>query len=52
MQQAEEMAGAGSSTTQFIQNNYSPEALSASQLYRQGKNLVAAAEIKMAGSSG
>lgn len=50
MQQAEEMAGAGSSTTQFVQNNYSPEALSASQLYRQGKNLVSAAELKMAGA--
>jgi len=52
MQQAEEQAGAGSSAPQFIQNNYSPEALSASQLYRQGKNLVAAAEVKMAGSPG
>lgn len=50
MQQAEEMAGAGSTTTQFVQNNYSPEALSASQLYRQGKNLVSAAELKMAGT--
>lgn len=49
LQQAEEQAGAGSTTTQFIQNNYSPEALSASQLYRQGKNLVSAAEVKMAG---
>lgn len=52
MQQAEEQAGAGSTTTQFVQNNYSPEALSASQLYRQGKNLVSAAEVKMAGSPG
>lgn len=45
--QAEEMAGAGASTTQFVQNNYSPEALSASTIYRQGKNLIAAASAKM-----
>lgn len=45
--QAEEMAAAGASTQQFIQNNYSPEALSASQIYRQTNNLLSAAEIKM-----
>lgn len=45
--QAEEMAGAGASTTQFVQNNYSPEALSASTIYRQGKNLISAAQAKM-----
>ncbi len=48
VQQAEAMAGAGESTTQFIQNNYSPEALSASDIYRQSKNLISAAEVKMA----
>jgi hypothetical protein len=45
--QAEEMAVAGSSAPQFIQNNYSPEALSASTIYRQSKNLISAAEVKM-----
>ena len=45
--QAEEMAMAGSSTTQFVQNNYSPEALSASEIYRQTKNLTSVADVKM-----
>jgi tape measure domain-containing protein len=49
LQQAEELAGAGTSSVTFNQNNYSPEALPASTLYRHGKNLVAAAELKMAG---
>ena len=45
--QAEEAAMAGASAPQFVQNNYSPEALSASEIYRQTKNLTSAAEIKM-----
>ena len=47
VQQAEEYAGAAAGAPQFVQNNYSPEALSASQIYRQSKNLVSAAEVKM-----
>lgn len=34
---------------QFVQNNYSPEALSASEIYRQSNNLIAAASVKMGG---
>lgn len=45
--QAEEMARSAGSPTQFVQNNYSPESLSASAIYRQTRNLVSAAEIKM-----
>jgi tape measure domain-containing protein len=45
--QAEEAAMAGAAAPQFVQNNYSPEALSASEIYRQSKNLVSAAEVKM-----
>lgn len=44
---AEQLAGATPQPIQFIQNNTSPEALSASEVYRQSKNLLSAAEIKM-----
>lgn len=44
---AEEAATAGASTTQFVQNNYSPEALSNAQIYRQTHNLVSAAITKL-----
>lgn len=45
--QAEEAAMTGAAAPQFVQNNYSPEALSASEIYRQTKNLTSAAEVKM-----
>jgi len=45
--QAEELAMSTAGAPQFIQNNYSPAALSPSEVYRQTKNLVSAAEIKM-----
>ena len=44
MRDAEAQAAAGTTTTQYVQNNYSPEALSPSEIYRQTKNLVSAAE--------
>lgn len=47
LRQAEELAAASTTTVQFNQNNYSPEALSPAEVYRQTKNLVAATEIKM-----
>ena len=47
VQQAEEAAAAGASTTQFVQNNYSPEALSPATIYRQTNNLISAAEVQM-----
>lgn len=47
LQQAQELAAASTTTVQFNQNNYSPEALSPAEVYRQTKNLVAATEIKM-----
>lgn len=45
--QAEEAAGSEQGVTQFVQNNYSPEALSASEIYRQTKNLTSVADVKM-----
>ena len=45
--QAEEAAGAGGTLVQFVQNNTSPIALSASEIYRQSKNLLSAQEVKM-----
>jgi tape measure domain-containing protein len=45
--QATEQAAAAQGTIQFNQNNYSPEALSVSEVYRQSKNLLSAAELKM-----
>lgn len=45
---AEEAAAAsGGSPTQFVQNNYSPEALSNATIYRQTHNLISAAETQM-----
>lgn len=44
---AEELAGASQTVFQFEQNNYSPESLSAADIYRQSKNLLSNAEIKM-----
>lgn len=45
--QAEDAALSEQSVTQFVQNNYSPEALSASEIYRQTKNLTSVADVKM-----
>lgn len=47
VRQAEEMAQATPAPITFEQNNYSPEALSASEIYRQTNNLVSIAELKM-----
>jgi tape measure domain-containing protein len=47
LQQATEMAAAQQGPVQFTQNNYSPASLSASEIYRQSRNLLSAAEIKM-----
>ena len=47
LQEAMALQAAQQGVMQFVQNNYSPEALSAAEIYRQGKNLVSAAEIKM-----
>lgn len=44
---AEELAASAERPVQFVQNNYSPKALSASEIYRQNKNLLSIAEIKM-----
>lgn len=51
LQQASDLAAAQQGTIQFVQNNNSPEALSASEIYRQSKNLLSATEIKMAANS-
>lgn len=48
---AQEAAQAGQTVFQLEQNNYSPTALSASEIYRQTKNIVAAAELKMVAPS-
>lgn len=48
LQQAEADAVAGRGAPQFVQNNYSPESLSPSTVYRNTKNLLTAQEIKMA----
>lgn len=45
--QAESMTQSAPKTTQFVQNNYSPEALPASTIYRQSRNLISSAELKM-----
>lgn len=47
LQQAELAATAAPTEVQFIQHNYSPEALSAIEIYRQTGNLISLAEIKM-----
>lgn len=47
LQQAESLAAAQQHVYQFNQNNYSPEALSSLEIYRQSKNLLSVAEIKM-----
>jgi hypothetical protein len=52
LQDAAALAAAPSGPVQFIQNNYSPDALNAGEIYRQGKNLVSAAEVKMGANSG
>lgn len=51
LQLAEDLAAAQSGVVQFVQNNNSPEALSASQIYRQTRNLLSAAEVKMGAST-
>lgn len=51
LQQAETLAGAQQGVVQFVQNNHSPESLSASEIYRQSKNLLSVAEVKMASNS-
>ncbi len=48
MRQAQESAAAGQGVVQFVQNNNSPVALSTSDIYRQSKNLITLAEVKMA----
>jgi hypothetical protein len=47
LQEATDLAAAQSGPVQFTQNNYSPEALSPSEVYRQTRNLISAAEVKM-----
>lgn len=47
LRQAEEAAQAATPVYQFVQNNNSPESLSDTTIYRQTKNLLSAAEIKM-----
>jgi tape measure domain-containing protein len=47
LQQAEEAAAATTPVYQFVQNNNSPESLSDTEVYRQTKNLLSAAEVKM-----
>ena len=47
LQLAEQAAAAAPPVYQFTQNNTSPEALSEAEIYRQSKNLLSAAEIKM-----
>ena len=49
--QAQEAALAGQTTVQFVQNNSSPTALNASEIYRQSKNLLSAQEVKIGASS-
>lgn len=49
LSQAQELATANQQVIQYNQNVYSPAALSASEVYRQSKNLLSAAEIKMGG---
>lgn len=44
---AQELAGSGEKVVQFVQNNNSPKALSASEIYRQTNNLLSAQTIKM-----
>lgn len=51
LQQAEEAAQATEPVLQFVQYNNSPEALSDATVYRQTKNLLSTAEIKMAANS-
>lgn len=51
LQAATELAESTPQPMQFIQNNHSPVALPVSEIYRQGKNLVAAAEIKLQNGS-
>jgi phage-related protein len=48
LQQAEEAATATTPVYQFVQYNSSPVALTDTEIYRQSKNLLSAAEIKMA----
>lgn len=45
--QATALAAAEQAPVQFVQNNYSPQALSTSQIYRQSKNLLSNTELKM-----
>jgi len=47
LQQAEEAAAAATPVYQFVQNNTSPASLSEIEVYRQTKNLLSTAEIKM-----
>lgn len=52
LEAATQAAEATPQPIQYVQNNYSPVALSASEIYRQGKNLVSAAELKMGSKTG
>lgn len=51
LQLATEFAQSSEPTVQFVQYNTSPAALDATTIYRQSKNLLSTAEIKMAESS-
>lgn len=47
---AQEAAASAQPVVQFVQNNTSPVALSASEIYRQSKNLLSAQQVKMGGN--
>ncbi len=51
LRDAETAAAATQSVVQFVQNNTSPIALTASEIYRQSRNLLHAQEIKMGGTT-
>lgn len=51
LQEASALSAAAPATIQYNQYNQSPVALTASEIYRQSKNLLALAEIKMGANS-
>ena len=51
LEAAQQAAGATQQLVQFVQTNNSPVALTASEVYRQTKNLLSATEIKMGATS-
>lgn len=46
----QQAAEGGAPSIQYVQNNYSPEALSPTEVYRQSKNLLSNAERKLVGA--